>query len=100
VKYGNREARRGEPNYSLVDGYTLWHFTAGAFMGLTGVGPWTALVASVAWELVEDRLKANLPDWFPVETYDTFANQVGDTAGLMAGWFAGSRFCKWPRLTP
>jgi hypothetical protein len=100
MKYGTRPARRGEPNYAMVDGYTLWHITAGAFVGLAGIGPWTALAATVAWELVEDRLKASLPDWFPVETYDSLANQVGDTASFMGGWYAGSRFCRWPRLTP
>lgn len=100
MKYGNREARRGEPNYAVVDGYTLYHLSVGAFLGMAGVGPLTALGVTILWEVIEDPLKSRLPDWFPVETYDTLANQIGDSLAFMGGWWMGRHIHQRPRWTP
>lgn len=100
MNYGIRDARRGEANYAVVDGYTLAHLGVGAGVGAAGVGPWVALGITILWEILEDPLKRRLPEWFPVETYDTLVNQVGDSAAFMIGWWVGSRLAYRRRWTP
>ena len=80
-------------NRAMFDRFTLVHAATGAVLGRLGAPWWVALGVSVVWELAEPTLKRTRPyrDWFPVPSQDSLANTVGDTAGLMSGWYLGSR---------
>ena len=78
-------------NTQLVDRYTLVHAASGFVLGRVGAPWWAALGVSIAWELAEPSLKRSPTwrRWFPDPTQDTLTNAVGDTLGLMGGWYAG-----------
>jgi hypothetical protein len=73
-------------NQSAVDRYTSIHAGFGATMAYLGVPWWAAMMASIAWELVEDSLKQAVPGVFPYASHDSAANAIGDTVAVMAGW--------------
>ncbi len=81
-------SKPGEVNYDLVDRFTFVHASIGVAYGLAGIGPvWTCVLA-VAWELVENPMKAYLPRIFPHATSDTLRNAIGDMLAVLSGWAA------------
>jgi hypothetical protein len=78
-------AQPGEVNYSLFDRFTFVHFAIGSLYGVVGLSFVSALCLGVAWELVENPLKAYFPQVFPNATADTLSNSFGDTAAVCAG---------------
>ena len=76
----------GEVNYDSVDRFTLAHAAIGAGYALLGLGLASVLVLAVAWELVENPLKATLPRLFPHATADTLRNAVGDVLATLVAW--------------
>jgi len=77
----------GEVNYSFVDRFTLVHATFGAGYAFLGLSFAVAVILALAWELVEDPLKAHLPVFFPHATGDRLRNAVGDFLAVLGGWF-------------
>ncbi len=76
----------GEVNHGSVDRFTLVHAAVGAVYALLGLGPISMLVLAVAWELVENPLKAGLPRLFPHATADTLRNAVGDVLATILAY--------------
>ena len=58
----------------------------GAGYGLLGLALWVAIVLAIAWEVVENFLKAYVPIIFPHATQDTLRNAAGDVVAVLAGW--------------
>jgi hypothetical protein len=81
-----RKARPGEVNHPPVDRFTLAHAAIGAAYALLGLGLLPVVALALAWELVENPLKAWLPKLFPHATADTLPNSIGDTAAVLLGW--------------
>lgn len=81
-----RRAAEGEINYHLFDRFTLAHFLIGVGYGLIPLHFGWTLFLAVAWELVEDFLKARLPRIFPHATRDTLRNALGDVLAVLSGW--------------
>lgn len=79
-------AKPGEVNHDLVDRFTFVHATIGALYGVFGLGPTSALLLALAWEAIENPLKARVPAIFPHATRDTFRNAAGDVVAVMCGW--------------
>lgn len=73
-------------NYALVDRFTLVHASIGVAYALLGLGFVVALFLALAWEFVENPLKAHLPMIFPHATRDTLRNAIGDVLAVLAGW--------------
>lgn len=79
-------SKPGEVNHDFVDRFTLVHAVIGLAYALAGFGFVSVLVLTVAWELVENPLKACLPRLFPNATADTLRNAVGDVLASLAAW--------------
>jgi hypothetical protein len=79
-------AKPGEINYATVDRFTLVHAGIGVAYELLGLSFLLALVLAIAWELIENPLKAYLPWVFPHATHDTLRNSIGDSVALMISW--------------
>ena len=79
-------AKKGEVNYGFVDRFTFAHFAIGFAYGFLGFGFGATLALALAWEAVENPLKAYLPRLFPHGTADTLANIAGDTVAVLTGW--------------
>lgn len=80
-------AKAGEINYNFFDVYTIAHFLIGVLYGLLDFSFLFSSALGIAWELVENTLKANLPNLFPNSTADTLKNSIGDVIAVMAGWW-------------
>lgn len=76
-------SKPGEVNHGLVDRSTLVHAAIGAGYGLLGLGSTSVLLLALAWELVENPLKASLPGLFPHATADTLRNALGDLCATL-----------------
>lgn len=83
-------------NKLMFDPFTIVHASAGLIAGRVGVPWWGALAMSVTWELVEPSLKRSTywRGYFPEPTHDTWQNHVGDTIGVMGGWYVGAKLVK------
>mgnify|MGYP001610072195 CR=1 FL=1 len=81
-----RYATRGEVNYGAFDRFTLVHFLIGVGYGLLALELWVTAVLAIAWEVLEDFLKASVPMLFPHGTRDTLRNAAGDVAAVLTGW--------------
>ena len=79
-------AKKGEINYAFIDRFTFVHFIIGLGYGWLGFSFWLVVLLAVAWELIENPLKAYLPFIFPHATADTFKNSAGDTLAVLFGW--------------
>ncbi len=86
MRKGPPPARRGEVNYAMVDRFTLVHASIGVIYALLGLKFVVALLLALAWEFVENPLKAHLPMVFPNATRDTLRNAIGDVLAVLAGW--------------
>lgn len=82
----NRLALPGEINGGPFDRFTLVHFASGVALRAAGVPFWATIVVAIGWELVENSLKDDLPDFFPNATHDVASNAVVDVAAMLAGW--------------
>ena len=82
-----RIAGPGEPNYALLDVYSLAHGSVGVIAALVvGLGLWSTLALAVVWEVVEHLGKNYAPGLFPYPTQDTLVNSVGDVLSTLVGW--------------
>ena len=79
-------AQPGEINYPLFDRFSFVHMAIGFGYGWVGATFPVSFLLAVAWELVENPLKANFPALFPHATADTFQNMVGDVISVSVGW--------------
>ena len=79
-------ALKGEINYTATDRFTAVHFSIGLLYGLLGLRFGVVLFLSIAWELIENPLKANFPRIFPRGTADTFQNAFFDCIAVILGW--------------
>jgi hypothetical protein len=79
-------ARPGEVNHDLFDRFTLVHAAVGATYALLDLGLVVAVLLAVAWELVENPMKATLPAVFPHPTRDTLRNALADMLAVLGGW--------------
>ena len=79
-------ARPGEVNYPIFDRFTLAHLAVGATYGFLALSFLAAALLAVAWEFVENPLKANFPRIFPHASRDTLRNAVGDIVAVLTGW--------------
>jgi len=82
-----RQARPGEVNYGFVDRFTFAHFGIGLVYALLGLNFLIAILLALAWEIIENPLKAHVPSIFPHGTADTLRNSIGDTLAVLAGWW-------------
>lgn len=57
-------------------------------MALADAPPWMAFLATIVWEASEPQLKARMPRAFPRSTRDTLQNKIGDSAALLAAYYA------------
>lgn len=74
-------------NQAPFDRYTFAHMGFGATFAGIGTPWWGTLAISIAFEMVEDRLKDTYPQAFPFSSHDSRRNTVGDTVALMAAYF-------------
>jgi hypothetical protein len=81
-----RPAVPGEINYALLDRFTLIHFGIGVGYGFLGLSFFLVVLMAIAWELVENPLKAYVPFLFPHATSDSLRNSVGDTLAVISGF--------------
>ncbi len=79
-------AKKDKINYSLIDRFTFVHFMIGFCYELLGFGFGLVVLLAIAWEFLENPLKAHLPFIFPNGTADTLQNSVGDTLAVILGW--------------
>ena len=79
-------AKPGEINYPMFDRFSFVHFAIGVLYYFLGFQFPTAFILAVGWELIENPLKANLPQIFPHATADTIQNAVGDIIAVSSGW--------------
>lgn len=79
-------ARPGEINAPFVDRFTAAHALIGAAYAWIGLPAWGALLLALAWEWLENPLKARVPRLFPHATRDTWRNAFGDVLAVMGGW--------------
>jgi hypothetical protein len=79
-------AKPGEVNYDFFDRFTFVHFGIGVAYGALHFPLAWVVALAVAWELVENPLKAYLPFVFPHASADTWKNSSGDTAAVLSGW--------------
>ncbi len=70
----------------MLDRFTAVHFAIGVGYGLLRLELWVVAVLAVAWEVVEDLLKAWVPVIFPHGTRDTLRNAISDAIAVFAGW--------------
>jgi hypothetical protein len=73
-------------NHDFVDRFTPIHAGIGATYGLLHLPPAAVLLLALAWELLENPLKAFMPALFPHATRDTLRNMVGDVLAVFCGW--------------
>ncbi|HTF89585.1 MAG TPA: hypothetical protein VK843_14320 [Planctomycetota bacterium] len=85
-------AKPGEVNYHFLDRFTLVHASIGVAYALLGLGFALTAALAVAWEVVENPMKAYLPRIFPHATKDTLRNAVGDTLAVITGWYVTRLF--------
>jgi hypothetical protein len=81
-------SKPGEVNHGFVDRFTVVHASIGVVYGLLGLSVLETVVLAVAWELLENPLKAYLPRLFPHATRDTVSNAIGDLLAVVGGWGA------------
>lgn len=86
-------ARPGEVNHAFVDRFTFVHFGIGMAYELLGFTLELALLLALAWEILENPLKAYASFLFPHATADTLANSLGDMLAVCAGWLLLSSPC-------
>lgn len=79
-------AQPGEVNYDFFDRFTFVHFGIGVAYGVLDLPVAAVAFLAVAWEIVEDILKAYAPILFPHATADTWKNSVGDIAAVCLGF--------------
>ncbi len=79
-------AKKGEINYPFIDRFTFVHFMIGVGYGSLGLGFGLVVLLALAWELLENPLKAYFPFIFPHGTADTLQNSVGDSLAVILGW--------------
>ncbi len=75
------------PNYGLVDKFTIAHASAGALLGFTPLPWWGVLGLTVGFELIEPHMQSWFPQWRLSSTRETTANMVGDVLIAMAMWW-------------
>ena len=80
------QAKIGEINYDFIDIFTLVHFLIGVVYGALHLTFLIMIALAIAWELVENPLKAYLPILFPHATADTLKNSIGDVVAVLTGW--------------
>ena len=56
---------------SVVDRWSLGHASVGVLYGVTKMPWWVALGLAVVWEVVENPLKDEFPDFFPDAKHDS-----------------------------
>lgn len=76
----------GEINYSFIDRFTLVHLIIGIVYGLLELNFWMMIFLAIAWELIENPLKANFSFAFPRGTADRLQNAVFDCIAVVLGW--------------
>ena len=74
-----KKASPGEINGSHFDRFTLAHAAGGYILGKFPVSNFTAILFAIGWELIEDKLKYNLPNIFPNASLDTKENALTDS---------------------
>jgi hypothetical protein len=79
-----------EPNQTPIDLYSFGHLAIGAGLGWAGVRPELAIGSAIAWELLENPLKARYPAIFPFASPDTAPNALLDVAAWMVGYYLAS----------
>ena len=86
--------RKPEQNTAAVDPWTAVHFSAGLAMGLINLPLRTAVVASLAYELLEQYFERR--GWgneiFETSGPESFPNVVIDVAVMVAGHRLGRRW--------
>jgi len=78
-------ALKGEINYAFIDRFTLIHFMIGIFYRIIGLTFIETLALAIFWEFIENTLKANIPEFFPHATADSWRNSLGDTLAVCFG---------------
>ena len=75
-----------------MDRFTLIHLGIGFCYQRLGLSMGVMLLLAIAWEIIENPLKAHLPHLFPHATADTLQNVSGDVCAVIAGWSAAHYF--------
>lgn len=91
---GNGYAGPGEINWDPLDRYTFGHFAVGAGLGVIKATWWQALLAAVAWDLLERGLKHKWPGMWPHPSQDTPQHIAVDAAAWMLGWATTRQFVR------
>lgn len=79
-------AKLGEINFSFVDRFTFVHFSIGIIYAFWGLSFSATVVLAIVWEVIENPLKAYIPQIFPHATADTWKNSLEDTLAVCVGW--------------
>lgn len=74
------------PNQGALDRFTLVHGAVGYLMGRLGVDWRAAIAGAVAFEAIEDGLKASMPGVFPHPEADSKINALADVAAFLGGY--------------
>lgn len=64
----------------------------GVCYGWLGLRFLPVILLALAWELIENPLKAYLPFIFPHGTADTLQNALGDCLAVFSGWAVWNYF--------
>lgn len=79
-------AKRGEINFSFIDRFTFVHLSIGIIYAFMGLSFFVTLELAIFWEVIENPLKAYIPQIFPHATADTWKNSLGDSLAVCFGW--------------
>lgn len=72
----------------MLDRYTVGHAAVGAVYSAMGLSLLSTAALAVAWEVLENPLKDNLPLIFPQASHDSLANATADVVAALVGWAA------------
>lgn len=86
--------KKSEQDISIIDPWSLVHFSAGLALGLRGTGLATTTALNVGYEAVEyvaQRTNAGAT-FFNQEWNENPSNMIMDILAVTAGWYLGHRW--------
>ncbi len=78
-------------NKTPFDKFTAAHFVFGFAMAKLKFQPYQDVFSAVSFELIEDLLKKQHPDFFPNPTIDSKENSLIDVLATLSGFGLGRK---------